>query len=122
MESELSQIFVRVLGLHQRIVVFVDEIVAARQQKSQRRAPRHARWVGVLSYASATMTAYARMHDDRHWLSDVVVGAGVGSVTAAAIHRWHATRTADPVDGFFLRPVLAPRRDGAAVGFRATFR
>lgn len=88
----------------------------------RRRAPRHARWVGVLAYTSAVATAYARMHDDRHWLSDVTVGAGIGSVTAAAIHRWHATRAADPVDGFFLRPVLAPRRDGVGVGFSATFR
>ncbi len=88
----------------------------------KRRAPAHARWVGAVSYASAAATAYARMHDDRHWLSDVVVGAGIGSVTAAAIHRWHATRRADPIDGFFLRPVLQPRRDGAAVGLSLSFR
>ena len=88
----------------------------------KRRAPRHAGWVGALTYTSAAMTAYARMHDDRHWLSDVVVGAGIGSVTAAAIHRWHATRPADPIDGFFLRPVLVPRRDGVGVGAQLTFR
>jgi membrane-associated phospholipid phosphatase len=88
----------------------------------RRRAPRHARWVGVLAYGTAAATAYGRMHDDRHWFSDVVVGAGIGSVTAAAIHRWHATRPADAIDGFFLRPLLAPRRDGARIGFSATFR
>ena len=88
----------------------------------KRRAPRHARWVGIAVYGSAVTTAYARMHDDRHWLSDVVTGAGIGSVTAAAIHRWHATRPADPIDGFFLKPVLAPRRDGIGVGLSATFR
>jgi len=88
----------------------------------KRRAPRHARWVGVLAYGSAVATAYARMHDDRHWLSDVTVGAGIGSVTAAAIHRWHATRAADPVDGFFLRPVLTPRQGAMGIGFTATFR
>lgn len=88
----------------------------------KRRAPRHARWVGVLVYSSAVATAYGRMHDDRHWLSDVVTGAGIGSVTAAAIHRWHATRPADPIDGFFLKPVLAPRRDGMGIGLSASFR
>jgi membrane-associated phospholipid phosphatase len=88
----------------------------------RRRAPQHARWVGALTYGSAVATAYGRMHDDRHWLSDVVVGAGIGSVTAAAIHRWHATRPQDPIDGVFLRPVLQPRRDGAAVGLTLTFR
>lgn len=88
----------------------------------RRRAPRHARWVGAAGYAAAAASAYARMHDDRHWFSDVLVGAGIGSVTAAAIHRWHATRPGDPIDGFFLKPVLAPRRGGVGVGFSATFR
>lgn len=88
----------------------------------RRRAPRHARWVAALAYTSATATAYARMHDDRHWFSDVVVGAGIGSVTAAAIHRWHATRPDDPFDSSFLRPVLTPRPDGLGIGFSASFR
>lgn len=88
----------------------------------KRRAPQHARWVGLLVYSSAVASAYGRMHDDRHWLSDVITGAGIGSVTAAAIHRWHATRPADPIDGFFLKPVLAPRRDGMGIGLSASFR
>ena len=88
----------------------------------RRRAPRHARWVGVASYSVAAASAYARMHDDRHWFSDVVVGAGIGSVTAAAIHRWHATRPADPIDGFFLKPVIAPRREGVGFGVSLSFR
>ncbi|MBX3134483.1 MAG: phosphatase PAP2 family protein [Gemmatimonadaceae bacterium] len=81
----------------------------------RRRAPQHARWVGALSYASALSTAYARMHDDRHWLSDVTVGAGIGIVTAMAIDRWHATRRDDPIDGFFLRPLIAASPHGGAM-------
>ncbi|WKW13582.1 phosphatase PAP2 family protein [Pseudogemmatithrix spongiicola] len=88
----------------------------------RRRAPQHARLVGILVYSGAVATAYGRMHDDRHWLSDVVTGAGIGSVTAAAIHRWHATRAADPIDGFFLKPVLSSRQGGVGVGFSASFR
>lgn len=88
-----------------------------------REAPRHARWVGITTYASATLTAYARIYKDRHWLSDVTVGAGVGTVTALAIDRWHATRTNDRIDGFFLKPVLAPLPDGSTgVGFNLQFR
>lgn len=87
------------------------------------RAPRHATWVGLVSYGSALTTAYARMHDDRHWLSDVTVGAGIGTVTALAIHRWHRTRPNDPIDAFFLKPVLTPLRDGStAIGFSVVFR
>jgi membrane-associated phospholipid phosphatase len=72
------------------------------------RAPAHARTVGVLTYGAALATAYARMHDDRHWLSDVTVGAGIGTVTGWAITRWHETRPENPIDRVLLRPVIAP--------------
>jgi membrane-associated phospholipid phosphatase len=88
-----------------------------------REAPQHARWVGAVTYASAAGTAYARIYKDRHWLSDVVAGAGVGTVTALAIDRWHATRPNDPIDRFFLKPVLTPLRDGSTgVGLSLQFR
>ncbi len=88
-----------------------------------RAAPQHARWVGLVTYGSATAAAYARIHSDQHWLSDVVAGAGIGMVTALAIDRWHATRPSDAVDGFFLKPVLTPLRDGGTgVGLRMQFR
>lgn len=76
------------------------------------RAPAHARWVGVSSYTAAALTAYARMHDDRHWLSDVTVGAGIGTVTGLAIVRWHATRPTNPIDRWLLAPVLSPAPQG----------
>lgn len=72
------------------------------------RAPEHARTVGVVTYGAALVTAYARMHDDRHWLSDVTVGAGIGTVTGWAITRWHKTRPENPIDRVLLRPVIAP--------------
>jgi membrane-associated phospholipid phosphatase len=88
-----------------------------------REAPQHARWVGLVTYGSATATAYARIYKDRHWLSDVVVGAGIGTVTGLAIDRWHATRPNNRIDGFFLKPVLAPLRDGSTgIGFNVQFR
>jgi membrane-associated phospholipid phosphatase len=82
------------------------------------RAPQHARTVGLLTYGAAAATAYARMHDDRHWLSDVTVGAGIGTVTGWAITRWHATRPENPIDRALLRPVIAPSPYGGMnVGF-----
>lgn len=35
-------------------------------------------WIGVAGYAAAGLTGYLRMYNNRHWLSDVVAGAGVG--------------------------------------------
>jgi membrane-associated phospholipid phosphatase len=75
-------------------------------------APQHTRTVAITTFGLATMTSWQRIYDDRHRLSDVTVGAGVGVVTALAIRRWHATRPDDPIDRFFLRPVIAPATGG----------
>ncbi len=41
------------------------------------------RWVRrALGYGLATATAYARLHDNAHWLSDTVAGAALGIATA----------------------------------------
>jgi membrane-associated phospholipid phosphatase len=47
-------------------------------------------WDDVLFYALATTTAYARMHDNKHWMSDVVFGAGIGILSTRFIHRREA--------------------------------
>jgi membrane-associated phospholipid phosphatase len=77
-----------------------------------RRAPEHARWVGISTYGAATLTAYARLHADRHWLSDATVGAGIGTVTAMAITRWHATRPDNAIDRWLLRPSVGQSSTG----------
>ena len=38
-------------------------------------------WYGVAGYVMAATTGYLRMYNNKHWLSDVVAGAGVGIVS-----------------------------------------
>ena len=47
-------------------------------------------WDDVAFFSLASLTAYSRMHDNRHWFSDVVFGAGVGILSARFIHRREA--------------------------------
>ena len=44
-------------------------------------------WAGGLAFAAAT--GYLRIGADRHWLSDVLVGAAIGSAAGALIPRLH---------------------------------
>jgi membrane-associated phospholipid phosphatase len=46
-------------------------------------------WSDAALYGAATLTAMARLNDDRHWTSDVFVGALVGHLSA----RWLSRRT-----------------------------
>jgi membrane-associated phospholipid phosphatase len=47
-------------------------------------------WDDILFYSMATATAYARMHDNRHWMSDVVFAAGLGITATRFVHRREA--------------------------------
>jgi hypothetical protein len=41
-------------------------------------------WYGISGYAVATFTGAFRMYNNRHWLTDVVAGAGIGILSAKA--------------------------------------
>jgi membrane-associated phospholipid phosphatase len=56
------------------------------------------RWASAALYAFATGTAWSRMNDERHWLSDVLAGAAVG-FTAAKIVEHHPPRFLADRDG-----------------------
>lgn len=45
------------------------------------------KWVSVLAYTLAAVGGWSRMHDDKHWASDVFAGAAIGIVTTNAIFR-----------------------------------
>ncbi len=38
-------------------------------------------WYGIAGYAAAAATGYLRIQNNRHWMSDVVAGAGVGIIS-----------------------------------------
>jgi membrane-associated phospholipid phosphatase len=74
----------------------------------------HNRWVSAGLYAGATGTAWSRLNDRKHWLSDVMAGAAVG-ITAAKVMkgRWRVFGLGPP------RFLIAPH--GARLKWRAEF-
>ncbi len=70
---------------------------------------RSAYWVGPALYGAATLTGLARMHADKHWASDVVMGAGVGLVSALVVSRFHAARYQQPPRWIDRRLLPRPR-------------
>jgi hypothetical protein len=63
---------------------------------------RHLGWKkSVLGYAVASYVAASRMHDNRHYLSDVIFGAAVGSIAGRTVVH-HAS------DYWAIAPVFVP--------------
>ena len=64
--------------------------------------PRRA--VTALAVAVAVLVAFARVYSHEHWLSDVIVGAVLGSVTGAVLTRWHTRNPGGRFDRLLLGP------------------
>ena len=75
----------------------------------------HQPWATALLYAGATGTAWSRLNDHVHWLSDVLAGATVGITAAKVIEgRWRIFGLGPP------RFLVGPT--GARLEWRAPFR
>jgi len=66
-------------------------------------------WIGVAGYGVAAWTGAARIMNNKHWLSDVVAGAGVGILSAKAVYwcypylkkaLWHGNSSAMLLPGY----------------------
>jgi membrane-associated phospholipid phosphatase len=72
-------------------------------------------WVTIGLYTAATGTAFSRINDNRHWLSDTALGALVGFTSARLVRgRWQVFGIRPP--GFLLSP-----SGEASLGWHATF-
>ena len=80
-------------------------------------------WYGVSGYVVAAGTGAFRMYNNRHWLSDVVAGAGIGILSAKAGYwlypitsKWFTKKKAT-------KTVMLPFYDGrnTGIGFVKTF-
>jgi membrane-associated phospholipid phosphatase len=72
---------------------------------------RHRPWVAVLAYALAAGVGLSRMTEDRHWTSDVLVGAVIGHLVARLVVYNHNKRRR-------LVPVLGCARRSVTFGFQ----
>jgi len=49
-------------------------------------------WISVAGYAVATTTGMLRMINNQHWISDVLVGAGIGILSTKVVYYTHRYR------------------------------
>jgi membrane-associated phospholipid phosphatase len=74
---------------------------------------RDSRWiVGPIMYGAATLTGVSRIYNNRHWASDVVAGAAIGTFTGIKIFRFQHSHPDNWLDKKFLRAGVSVSNDG----------
>jgi PAP2 superfamily len=75
-------------------------------------------WYGVSGYAVAATTGYLRMYNNRHWLTDVLAGAGIGIVSAKAAYWLYPciNKMFKPNNESKIKTVYIPYYDGKTIG------
>jgi hypothetical protein len=64
---------------HTTSIFSVATVVASEYKKTV--------WVPILAYSIATLASVSRIYDNKHWASDVVVGAAFGFAIGKLIHK-----------------------------------
>jgi membrane-associated phospholipid phosphatase len=73
----------------------------------------NARWiVGPALFTGAALTGVSRMYNNRHWASDVLVGAGIGTFAGLKVVRYHHSHPGNRLDKWMLAGSLVPTPEG----------
>ena len=90
-------------------------MAAATTAETSRWWPGSARYMAPLLYGSATLVGLSRMYDDKHWASDVVFGAAIGTFSGWKVVRVNHEHPQNWIDRVFLSAVIAPTASGGAL-------
>jgi membrane-associated phospholipid phosphatase len=90
-------------------IAFATATAASREV--QRSWPAAAKYVTPLSYSAATLVGFSRMFKNRHWASDVVASAGLGTYSAILFDRYNEGNPGNVFERIFLpKPIVASRK------------
>lgn len=71
------------------------------------------RWIiGPALFGGATLTAVSRMYDNKHWASDVIVGAGLGTFAGLKVVRYNNAHPGSKLDKWLLSGSIVPAEGG----------
>ena len=79
--------------------------------------PQSTWFIAPVMYGGATMIAASRMYNNKHWASDVVMGAAIGTFAGTKVVRYHHSHPGNRIDKWLLHPHVEKKPDGTvAVG------
>ena len=78
--------------------------------------PHAARLVTPVTYGLASLVGLSRIYKDRHWLSDVAVGALVGEYSGLIVERFNRRHPHNALERWLVPSAVVPERDTGAHG------
>ena len=74
-------------------------------------------YVGPLMYGGASLIGLSRMYNNKHWASDVLTGAMIGSFAGRKLVRYHHSHPGNKIDDWFLTGSVS-RGDNGGIAVR----
>ncbi len=84
--------------------------------------PGASKYMTPASYGAATLVGLARMYKNKHWASDVVAGAGVGTLSGVLFERYNRAYPDNIFNRVFLPASIVPERGGAEIAWSVPLR
>jgi membrane-associated phospholipid phosphatase len=76
------------------------------------------RWIiGPAMYGGATLVGLSRMYNNKHWASDVLIGAAIGTFAGNKVVRYHHSHPGNRIDKWLLSASVTPTSHGWALGW-----
>jgi membrane-associated phospholipid phosphatase len=80
----------------------------------------HSTWyIGPVMYGGATLIGMSRMYNNKHWASDVMMGAAIGTFAGTKVVRYHHSHPHNRIDRWLLNASIVPTNHGWDVAFSA---
>ena len=91
---------------------------AAVTSEIRRLHPKALPYVATVMYGGATLVGLSRMYHNKHWASDVALGAAIGTFSGLKVVRYSHAHPDNKVDRVMLHAVIAPDGHGGSyLGF-----
>jgi membrane-associated phospholipid phosphatase len=75
---------------------------AAVTSETSRWWPSTVWYIAPVMYGGAAATGISRMYNNKHWASDVITGAAIGTMAGVLVVRWHFSHPGNAIDRVLL--------------------
>ena len=73
----------------------------------------HSTWyIAPVMYGGASMVGLSRMYNNKHWASDVMMGAAIGTFAGSKVVRYHHSHPKNRIDRWLLGATIVPNAQG----------